>query len=66
MEPGHEDREYTGGRREAPSANEPQWSPAMKTGNTARGGSSGLREKEPQWSPAMKTGNTWTVTWSRI
>ena len=34
MEPGHEDREYRGVPRIAFSAIMPQWSPAMKTGNT--------------------------------
>ena len=34
MEPGHEDREYTGRRSILPSQLQPQWSPVMKTGNT--------------------------------
>ena len=35
MEPGHEDREYPAARVEAASCHVPQWSPVMKTGNTA-------------------------------
>ena len=43
MEPGHEDREYSGpGHPDSTDPRYPQWSPVMKTGNT-RGGSSGLR-----------------------
>ena len=35
MEPGHEDREYLAVLADAASIHEPpQWSPAMKTGNT--------------------------------
>ena len=35
MEPGHEDREYgRAAARANPAAATPQWSPAMKTGNT--------------------------------
>ena len=36
----------------------PQWSPAMKTGNTASNAASAAVAGKPQWSPAMKTGNT--------
>ena len=36
----------------------PQWSPAMKTGNTARTREDVAAFIVPQWSPAMKTGNT--------
>ena len=35
MEPGHEDREYTDVSPLAHSMLWPQWSPVMKTGNTA-------------------------------
>ena len=35
MEPGHEDREYSGRRGHRPQRVRPQWSPVMKTGNTA-------------------------------
>ena len=34
MEPGHEDREYAGRVAPARLPPQPQWSPAMKTGNT--------------------------------
>ena len=36
----------------------PQWSPVMKTGNTALEHTHGGKLTEPQWSPVMKTGNT--------
>ena len=36
MEPGHEDREYPIPDELADAIEEPQWSPAMKTGNTRR------------------------------
>ena len=36
MEPGHEDREYEFGLDFDGFQKEPQWSPVMKTGNTAR------------------------------
>ena len=36
----------------------PQWSPAMKTGNTGQGPALPAVLAWPQWSPAMKTGNT--------
>ena len=36
MEPGHEDREYTVTMAGNLTADPPQWSPVMKTGNTAR------------------------------
>ena len=58
MEPGHEDREYPkyyGIWREKVM---PQWSPVMKTGNTAQPGVRQLVCVPPQWSPVMKTGNT--------
>ena len=35
MEPGHEDREYSSPSATEPPRNTPQWSPVMKTGNTA-------------------------------
>ena len=35
MEPGHEDREYAAAVSVAMCCAVPQWSPAMKTGNTA-------------------------------
>ena len=35
MEPGHEDREYVEGCTQPVSHDWPQWSPVMKTGNTA-------------------------------
>ena len=38
MEPGHEDREYPGTDRQQMETIAPQWSPVMKTGNTARVG----------------------------
>ena len=34
MEPGHEDREYVEAVANCADAGMPQWSPAMKTGNT--------------------------------
>ena len=37
MEPGHEDREYVTRCDGHNSMTEPQWSPVMKTGNTAQG-----------------------------
>ena len=58
MEPGHEDREYMlSGMRTRPDRM-PQWSPVMKTGNTAGGGRAPVQNVMPQWSPVMKTGNT--------
>ena len=36
----------------------PQWSPAMKTGNTGMWRRMPALMLGPQWSPAMKTGNT--------
>ena len=59
MEPGHEDREYN--RPPATpqeSTYPPQWSPVMKTGNTAGAMAGRATSKPPQWSPVMKTGNT--------
>ena len=58
MEPGHEDREYGDGgiSRSIPSM--PQWSPVMKTGNTAAVWRQVCLSAKPQWSPVMKTGNT--------
>ena len=35
MEPGHEDREYADGGDAGYTITMPQWSPVMKTGNTA-------------------------------
>ena len=35
MEPGHEDREYQAGDVTTSTQAGPQWSPVMKTGNTA-------------------------------
>ena len=35
MEPGHEDREYSAGGTTQDDIELPQWSPVMKTGNTA-------------------------------
>ena len=60
MEPGHEDREYISRTEKAPSITVPQWSPAMKTGNTCPRGAPCATCRMPQWSPAMKTGNTST------
>ena len=36
MEPGHEDREYASEAGLRKLVEKPQWSPVMKTGNTAR------------------------------
>ena len=59
MEPGHEDREYLKGRPAVLSMSfGPQWSPAMKTGNTGYVTDGKANSGSPQWSPAMKTGNT--------
>ena len=59
MEPGHEDREYPAPLRvELSRIGKPQWSPVMKTGNTAARPSSSKKTGSPQWSPVMKTGNT--------
>ena len=59
MEPGHEDREYVSAPPAGcPSRSAPQWSPAMKTGNTSSTSASRPSPTSPQWSPAMKTGNT--------
>ena len=58
MEPGHEDREYAAPRRAVPARYGPQWSPAMKTGNTCAAAFIAFHTDTPQWSPAMKTGNT--------
>ena len=59
MEPGHEDREYPP-IAPAPifATVPPQWSPVMKTGNTARTVGGTFADLVPQWSPVMKTGNT--------
>ena len=37
MEPGHEDREYSGAEQPMRGLVSPQWSPVMKTGNTTPG-----------------------------
>ena len=59
MEPGHEDREYVvWGDGDADAGDGPQWSPVMKTGNTAPVLRDLHRRHAPQWSPVMKTGNT--------
>ena len=58
MEPGHEDREYGGGRGFEVAAVLPQWSPVMKTGNTLKRNGTEYGPEWPQWSPVMKTGNT--------
>ena len=58
MEPGHEDREYPGISSAVFSSVRPQWSPAMKTGNTTARAVHSAPAAVPQWSPAMKTGNT--------
>ena len=58
MEPGHEDREYSRRSRRRLKPTPPQWSPAMKTGNTRGRRGRGWIWARPQWSPAMKTGNT--------
>ena len=49
MEPGHEDREYMEAKATCYSQKKPQWSPVMKTGNTA----SAMRR---QSSPARLNG----------
>ena len=58
MEPGHEDREYVTLRDDGQDIVAPQWSPAMKTGNTKNRCHPSSGQGLPQWSPAMKTGNT--------
>ena len=58
MEPGHEDREYPAVLDGAVTISLPQWSPVMKTGNTATEAANGIEILAPQWSPVMKTGNT--------
>ena len=58
MEPGHEDREYNQTGRPEAVFTQPQWSPVMKTGNTAAQTCTNFSQTWPQWSPVMKTGNT--------
>ena len=43
----------------------PQWSPVMKTGNTANHLLWQTVPERPQWSPVMKTGNTCRPTSGR-
>ena len=61
MEPGHEDREYVAKRGALFMIWLPQWSPVMKTGNTAFLERARALRASPQWSPVMKTGNTATT-----
>ena len=66
MEPGHEDREYSGGGRTVSASHAaPQWSPVMKTGNTHRSRAGdhdeGQASMEPghedrEYQPAAGTG----------
>ncbi len=58
MEPGHEDREYLLSHDVYEQLRVPQWSPVMKTGNTAILPGTDRTISTPQWSPVMKTGNT--------
>ena len=61
MEPGHEDREYPRSNVKMEGGTRPQWSPVMKTGNTAFLERARALRASPQWSPVMKTGNTATT-----